>query len=77
LNRSRNQRAVTGFISLNIVPAKANKKKIWRPVVRVSMVVFGKKKDIHIRKPSKPIKEVQKIYKATGCKDAQKAVKKM
>lgn len=34
------------------------------------------KKTIHLRKPSKPIKEVQQIYQATGCTDTQKAIKK-
>jgi len=34
------------------------------------------KKTIHLRKPSKPIAEVQQIYKATGCRDTQKTVKK-
>lgn len=34
------------------------------------------KKTIHLRKPSKPIKEVQQIYRATGCIKTQKATKK-
>ena len=34
------------------------------------------KKNIHLRKPAKPIKEVQQIYKATGCTDTQKQIKK-
>ncbi len=34
------------------------------------------KKNIHISKPSKPIEEVQQIYKATNCKQTQAAVKK-
>ena len=34
------------------------------------------KKTIHLRKPSKPIKEVQQIYKATECTQTQKAIKK-
>lgn len=34
------------------------------------------KKTIHLRKPSKPIKEVQQIYQATGCTDTKKAIKK-
>ena len=34
------------------------------------------KKIIHLRKPSKPIKEAQEIYNATHCYDIQKAVKK-
>jgi len=34
------------------------------------------KKTIHLRKPAKPIEEVQKIYEATGCKQTQTATKK-
>lgn len=34
------------------------------------------KKRIHLRKPSKPIAEVQEIYNATNCQDTHKAVKK-
>ncbi len=34
------------------------------------------KKNIHLRKPAKPIDEVRQIYQATGCTDTQKAVKK-
>jgi hypothetical protein len=34
------------------------------------------KKNIHLRKPSKPIKQVQEIYKATDCKETQTAIKK-
>jgi transposase len=34
------------------------------------------KKTIHLRKPSKPINEVQQIYHATGCTETQKAIKK-
>ena len=34
------------------------------------------KKTIHLRKPSKPIKEVLDIYKATNCKSSQPAIKK-
>ena len=33
-------------------------------------------KTIHLRKPSKPIEEVQQIYHATGCTETQKATKK-
>ena len=33
-------------------------------------------KTIHIRKPSKPIEKVQKIYSATSTTDTQKAIKK-
>lgn len=34
------------------------------------------KKRIHLRKPSKPIKEVQQIYAATNCTKTQTAIKK-
>ena len=34
------------------------------------------KKTIHLRKPSKPIEQVQQIYKATKCKETQTAIKK-
>ena len=34
-------------------------------------------KTIHLRKPSKPIEEVQQIYYATGCTETQKATKKI
>lgn len=34
------------------------------------------KKKIDLRKPSKPMKEVQQIYQATGCRNTQKAIKK-
>lgn len=34
------------------------------------------KKTIHLRKPSKPIKEVQQIYNATQCNETQQAVRK-
>lgn len=55
----------------------------WRNILRImdtqtiqTIELPTDKKDIHIRKPSKPIKEVQQIYQATGCKDTEKAVKK-
>ena len=55
----------------------------WKNILRImstqtiqTIELPTDKKDIHIRKPSKPIKEVQQIYLATGCKDTQKAVKK-
>lgn len=34
------------------------------------------KKVVHLRKPSKPIEEVQKIYSATSCTDTQKVKRK-
>ena len=55
----------------------------WKNILRImstqtiqTIELPTDKKDIHIRKPSKPIKEVQQIYQATGCTDTQKAVKK-
>jgi transposase len=55
----------------------------WKNILRImstqtiqTIELPTDKKDIHIRKPSKPIKEVQQIYQATGCKDTEKAVKK-
>lgn len=55
----------------------------WKNILRImstqtiqTIKLPTDKKDIHIRKPSKPIKEVQQIYQATGCKDTQKTVKK-
>jgi hypothetical protein len=55
----------------------------WKNILRImstqtiqTIELPTDKKDIHIRKPSKPIKEVQQIYRATGCTDTQKAVKK-
>ena len=34
------------------------------------------KKTIHLRKPAKPIEQVQQIYEATNCKYTQSATKK-
>ena len=34
------------------------------------------KKDIHLRKPAKPIKEVLQIYQAANCKSTQPTKKK-
>lgn len=55
----------------------------WKNILRImstqtiqTIELPTDKKDIHIRKPSKPIKEAQQIYQATGCTDTQKAVKK-
>ncbi|MEX2569227.1 MAG: hypothetical protein WD431_25005, partial [Cyclobacteriaceae bacterium] len=55
----------------------------WKNILRImstqtiqTIELPTDKKDIHIRKPSKPIREVQQIYQATGCKDTEKAVKK-
>lgn len=55
----------------------------WKNILRImstqtiqTIELPTDKKDIHLRKPSKPIKEVQQIYKATGCENTQKAVRK-
>ncbi len=55
----------------------------WKNILRImstqtiqTIELPTDKKDIHIRKPSKPIREVQQIYQATGCKDTEKAVRK-
>lgn len=55
----------------------------WQNIVRImstqtiqTVVLPTDKKCIHLRKPSKPIKEVEQIYTITGCKDTQKPVKK-
>lgn len=55
----------------------------WKNILRImatqtiqTIELPTDKKDIHLRKPSKPIKEAQEIYQATGCEDTQKAVKK-
>jgi hypothetical protein len=55
----------------------------WRNILRImstqtiqTIQMPTDKKNIHLRKPAKPIKEVQEIYRATGCIDTQKPVKK-
>src|SRR5690625_174552 len=55
----------------------------WQNIVRImgtktiqTVVLPTDKKRIHLRKPSKPIKEAQEIYKITKCKNTQKPVKK-
>lgn len=55
----------------------------WKNILRImstqtiqTIELPTDKKDIHLRKPSKPIKEVQQIYAATGCENTQKAIKK-
>jgi len=55
----------------------------WKNIVRImstqkiqTIKIPTDKKVIYMRKPSKPIHEVQQIYKATNCKDTQKPVKK-
>ncbi|MEM9078932.1 MAG: IS1634 family transposase [Bacteroidota bacterium] len=55
----------------------------WRNIVRImstqtiqTIELPTDKKTIHLRKPSKPIEEVQQIYKATKCKQTQSAIKK-
>ncbi|MGY8916592.1 MAG: hypothetical protein ACKVJF_16100, partial [Flavobacteriales bacterium] len=55
----------------------------WKNILRImsthtiqTIELPTDKKTIHLRKPSKPIKEVQQIYSATGCEETQKAIKK-
>lgn len=55
----------------------------WKTILRImntqtiqTMVLPTDKKTINLRKPSKPIKEVQEIYAATSCQQTKKAVKK-
>ncbi|WP_057940598.1 IS1634 family transposase [Algoriphagus resistens] len=55
----------------------------WKNILRImsthtiqTIELPTDKKTIHLRKPSKPIKEVQEIYSATGCEETQKAIKK-
>ncbi len=55
----------------------------WRNILRImsthtiqTLELPTDKKSIHLRKPAKPIEEVQQIYQATGCTETQKAVKK-
>ncbi|MFN2431111.1 MAG: transposase, partial [Cryomorphaceae bacterium] len=55
----------------------------WTNVVRImntqsiqTLELPTDKKEIHLRKPSKPIKEAQEIYSATNCTQTQTAVKK-
>lgn len=55
----------------------------WANIVRImstqttqTVVLPTDKKTIHLRKPSKPIEQVQKIYQATGCTQTQSPIKK-
>jgi len=55
----------------------------WKNIVRImntqtiqTVVLPTDKKNIHLRKPATPMKEVKQIYKATNCKNSQMAVKK-
>ncbi len=55
----------------------------WKNITRTmatqtiqTILIPTDKKNIHLRKPSVPIKEVKQIYEATNCKPTQKAVKK-
>ncbi len=55
----------------------------WKNIVRImnthtiqTIILPTDKKVIHLRKPAKPIEEVQQIYRAASCKNSQKAVKK-
>ena len=55
----------------------------WKNILRImsthtiqTVELPTDKKHIHLRKPAKPISEVQQIYQATGCTQTQKAIKK-
>lgn len=55
----------------------------WTNIVRImntqtiqTIVLPTDKKNIHLRKPSKPINQVQEIYKAINCTQTQTAIKK-
>jgi len=55
----------------------------WKNIVRImstqkiqTIKIPTDKKVIYLRKPSKPIQEVQQIYNATQCEDTQKPIKK-
>lgn len=55
----------------------------WSNIVRVmstqklqTIIIPTDKKNIYLRKPSVPIAQVKQIYKATGCNDTQKPIKK-
>ncbi|MCC5918675.1 MAG: IS1634 family transposase [Cryomorphaceae bacterium] len=55
----------------------------WKNVLRImatqtiqTVELPTDKKTIHLRKPSKPIKEVNEIYRATGCTNTQKPIRK-
>jgi len=55
----------------------------WRNIVRImstqkiqNIKIPTDKKVIYLRKPSKPINEVQQIYNATYCENTQKPIKK-
>lgn len=55
----------------------------WNKIVRImatqtvqTIELVTDKKIIHLRKPSKPIKEAQQIYKAAQCTETQKPIKK-
>jgi len=56
----------------------------WRNIVRImstktiqTVQLQTDKKTIHLRKPSKPIEQVQKIYNTTSSKETQTAIKKI
>lgn len=62
---------------------KVNINHDWQHIVRImstqtiqNIELPTDKKIIHLRKPAKPIKEVQEIFDATGCDHTQSAIKK-
>lgn len=55
----------------------------WKNIVRImatqtiqTIILPTDKKTIHLRKPAKPIEQAQQIFKATGCSQTQKPIKK-
>ena len=55
----------------------------WKNILRImstqtiqTIELPTDKKNIHLRRPSQPISEVQQIYQATGCTKTQAAIKK-
>lgn len=51
-------------------------KRVMPPQTLHTLELHTEIKVIHLRKPAKSIKEVAEIYKAPGCENTQKAVKK-
>ena len=54
----------------------ANIKRIMATHTVQTIELPTNSKTIHLRKPSKPIEEVQQIYHATGCTETQKTTRK-
>lgn len=77
---------ILAYQLVNTVRHMLKKKGInhdWQNIVRImstqtiqTIELPTDKKTIHLRKPSKPIREAKQIYDATGCKHTQAATKK-